>query len=96
MQYYKLIEPARSAGRRAYPPYSKLAVGATLLSRDDRVFVGCNLENVSLGLAIYAERAAAAGAIAEGQRDFEAIAAITDSKKPGFWCGACRQVLAEF
>lgn len=87
---------ATEARQRAYAPYSKFSVGAALLSESGKVFVGCNVENVSLGLTICAERAAVAAAISAGSRDFVAIAVVTDSKRPALPCGACRQVLAEF
>jgi cytidine deaminase len=58
--------------------------------------LGCNIENVSLGLTICAEQAAVAAAIAEGDRDFVALAVVADSREPVVPCGACRQILAEF
>jgi cytidine deaminase len=96
MQDNELIREASKARTRAYAPYSKFAVGAALLTSTGKIFAGCNVENVSLGLTICAERAALAAAIAQGCRDFEAIAVVTDSNRPAFPCGACRQVLAEF
>jgi cytidine deaminase len=77
-------------------PSSKFSVGAALLTKSGRIFTGCNVENISLGLTICAERGAVAAAIAEGQKDFAAIAVVTDSEAPTLPCGACRQVLAEF
>jgi cytidine deaminase len=92
----ELIEAASTARTLAYAPYSKLTVGAAVLTKRGKIFIGCNVENVSLGLTICAERSAVAAAIAEGSRDFAAIAVVTGSKKPAAPCGACRQVLAEF
>lgn len=96
MDNSELIYIARNALGRAYAPYSEFAVGAALLAASGKVFVGCNVENVSLGLTICAERAAVAGAIAHGETDFVAIAIVTDSASPALPCGACRQVLCEF
>lgn len=96
MQYGDLISAALKARAKAYAPYSKFAVGAALLGKAGQVFAGCNVENVSLGLTICAERAALAAAIADGVKDFEAIAIVADSQKPALPCGGCRQVLAEF
>ncbi len=76
--------------------YSKFSVGAALLTKSGKIFTGCNVENISLGLTICAERGAVAAAIAEGQKDFVAIAVVTESEAPALPCGACRQVLAEF
>ena len=91
-----LIAAAASARSAAYAPYSKFAVGAAILTKSDRIFTGCNVENLSLGLTICAERSAAAAAIAAGDKEFVMISVVTDSKKPAVPCGACRQVLAEF
>ena len=96
MDNSELISAARDARRHAYAPYSQFAVGAALLTRSGKIFVGCNVENVSLGLTICAERAAIGCAIASGQSDFVAIAVVTDSASPALPCGACRQVLSEF
>lgn len=91
-----LIRAAWEAREKAYAPYSEFAVGAALLTAEGQVFSGCNVENVSLGLTICAERAAASAAIQAGQRDFAAIAIVAETECPIVPCGACRQVLAEF
>jgi len=96
MQYVELTAAASKTRESAYAPYPKFAVGAAVLSKEGRVFVGCNVENISLGLTICAERSAIAAAVAAGHRDFEAIAIVTGSKKPALPCGACQQVMAEF
>ncbi len=90
----ELIERAREARRQAYAPYSCFPVGATLLTKSGRVFTGVNVENAVHGLAICAERSAIFQAVAHGEREFEAIAVVTE---PGVTpCGACRQVMREF
>ena len=90
-----LIQEARNVQKRAYAPYSQFHVGAALIA-DDRLFTGCNVENLSFGLTICAERVAVGAAIAAGCRNFQRIVIFTDSKVPASPCGACRQVMAEF
>ncbi len=96
MDVIRLIAEAREARSQAYVPYSKFAVGAALLTKSGRVFVGCNVENISFRLTMCAEQVAVAAAVLEGEKEFLAIAVVADSKEPIVPCGACRQVLAEF
>jgi cytidine deaminase len=96
MDFSALTESAFEARQKAYAPYSNFAVGAALRTKSGRVFCGCNVENLSFGLTICAERAAVFAAVAAGEREFEAIAIVADSIQPVTPCGACRQVLAEF
>lgn len=94
MDYEELIAKAMEAREKAHAPYSHFAVGAALLAKSGRVYTGCNVENASYGLSICAERTAVFKAVSEGERDFEAMAVVTD--KGVTPCGACRQVLLEF
>jgi cytidine deaminase len=90
------MRAAEHARRLAHAPYSKFPVGAALLTRSGRVITGCNVENASYGLGICAERAAVFRAVAEGERDFVAIAVTGKAGVAAQPCGACRQVLHEF
>lgn len=94
--YDDLIEQAREALASAYAPYSGFKVGAAILSRSGRVYSAGNIENVSPGAGICAERAAMAKAIASGECDFEAIAIVGETIEPITPCGICRQSLIEF
>ena len=96
MNRTSLVKAAATVREFAYAPYSNFRVGAAVMSKSGNVFVGCNIENASLGLTICAERAAVAAALANGNREFVAIAVVTDFPNVVFPCGACRQILSEF
>lgn len=88
-----LIQHALEARRRAYAPYSNYHVGAALLCANGRVIYGCNVENAAYPSTICAERVALTSAVAQGERDFVALAVAT--KGGGTPCGTCRQVMSE-
>ena len=92
----RLLEAAREASIRAYAPYSGVCVGAALLDSKGRIHTGGNVENVSFGLTICAERAAVMQAVAADRREWVAIAVHATTPQAFPPCGACRQVLAEF
>ncbi len=89
-----LIERALAVRRWAYAPYSHYHVGAALLAASGRIYDGINVENAAYGSSICAERTALVKAVSEGERQFEAVAVVTDNG--GSPCGSCRQMLAEF
>src|SRR3979409_844124 len=91
-----LREIATQARLRAYAPYSSFLVGAALRLKSGLIVSGCNVENISFGLTMCAERVCVGRAIAEGEHAFEALTIVADSETPIVPCGACRQVLAEF
>lgn len=92
-----LIGRAREAARFSYSPYSGFPVGAALLCADGTVITGTNVENRSFGLANCAERTAIFTAVAQGRKEFAAIAvSCPTADEPVSPCGACRQVLGEF
>jgi cytidine deaminase len=91
-----LILKASKAADKAYSPFSKVKVGAAILTSDGRVFSGCNVENSSYGLSICAERTAAVKAVSSGASSFEAVAVVSNLEGLTYPCGACRQFLSEF
>ncbi|GAM16473.1 MULTISPECIES: cytidine deaminase [Bacillaceae] len=91
-----LVEKAIEARSTAYVPYSKFQVGAAIITSNDQVYLGCNIENASYGLTNCAERTAIFKAVSEGDTEIKAIAVVADTEGPVSPCGACRQVIAEF
>lgn len=97
----ELVNLAIEAREHAYIPYSGFAVGAALLTKDRKVYQGCNIENSAFGPTNCAERTAFFTAVYQGEREFEAIAIvggkggepISELCAP---CGVCRQVMREF
>lgn len=95
-----LQEKAKEMQKLSYAPYSRFNVGAALLSKDGRIFTGCNVENAAYSPGCCAERVAVFKAVSEGVREFSAIAiaggrdALATNYCPP--CGVCRQVLREF
>lgn len=94
-KYFQLLQIAKDFSKNSYSPYSKFKVGAAVLCEDGKVFGGTNVENVSYGLSVCAERVALFSAIANGAKKIKAVAIYT-SKGDTTPCGACRQVIAEF
>ncbi|MFN2459905.1 MAG: cytidine deaminase [Candidatus Velthaea sp.] len=91
-----ILAAAVAARRGAYAPYSHFSVGAALMARDGRIFLGANVENASFGLSMCAERIALFSAVSQGARTFDAIAVAGPDGVTTLPCGACRQVLYEF
>ena len=90
----KLVAQATQAREHAYAPYSGYSVGAALLGKSGRVYTGCNVENAVYPLCTCAERVAVVKAVSEGEREFVALAVVTENG--GAPCGSCRQTLREF
>ncbi|MEK4028772.1 MULTISPECIES: cytidine deaminase [Bacillaceae] len=95
MKREQLIKEAAVARENAYVPYSKFKVGAALLTKDGKVFRGCNIENAAYSMCNCAERTALFKAWSEGEKEFTALAVIADTERPVSPCGACRQVISE-
>jgi cytidine deaminase len=90
-----LAEKAKEAKLKALPTFSNFYVGAALLTKDDKIYTGCNIESSSYSLTICAERTAIFKAISEGERKFKAIAVACDTEDFISPCGACRQVISD-
>ena len=95
--YKNLLEQAKEASKLSYSPYSNFAVGACVLYESGKTYCACNVENVSYGLSICAERSAISKAISENEKTkIKAVAIYSPNQKNCMPCGACRQWLCEF
>lgn len=101
MEREELVRAALEARKKAYTPYSHFQVGAALLTKTGKVYLGCNIENAAYSPCNCAERTAFFKAVSEGEREFSAIA-ITGGREDADTleicapCGVCRQVMKEF
>ena len=95
--YKELVNDAIKARELSYSPYSNFKVGAALLCKDGKVFVGANIENSSYPLCMCAERNALYNAMMDGynKNDFVTLAIVADTQEVCSPCGACRQVISE-
>lgn len=99
----ELVHEAIEARKNSYSPYSNFSVGAALLTKNGKIYRGCNIENAGFSATVCAERTAVFKAVSEGEREFVALAVVggpTESGPAGAGksgpCGVCRQVLLEF
>jgi homotetrameric cytidine deaminase len=94
----ELVNAALDVARHSYSPYSGFRVGSALLLNNGETVTGTNVENVSYGLTICAERSALVRAVAQFGAEIRiaavAVVNLNDASSPP--CGACRQMLAEF
>ena len=101
MDRERLGRLALEARKNAYAPYSHLAVGAALLTKNGKVYTGCNIENAAFSPTSCGERTAFFKAVSEGEREFLAIAVAggrtgENPENPCPPCGVCRQFMREF
>lgn len=93
------IHACKSVFEASYAPYSNYHVGAALVSKNGKIYTGCNIENHGI-MAICAERVAFTKAISEGEKDFDYIVVCGGKKLSNLDnclpCGYCRQFMSEF
>ncbi len=92
----ELLDRAIAVYESAYAPYSNVHVGAALLTSDNQIFTGVNIENASFGATNCAERTAIFKAVSEGKLEIKAIAVASNLDDVITPCGICRQVMTEF
>lgn len=97
----ELIAKALEMRNYSYTPYSHFNVGAALLTKTNKIYGGCNIENAAYTPGNCAERTAIFKAVSEGEKEFSAIAVVGGPEGPSVKdycppCGVCRQVMMEF
>ena len=90
----ELIQHAHLAQERAKAPYSNYTVGAALLTENNTIILGCNIESKAYPTTLCAERVAIFSALAQGHKKFRALALVTQDG--AFPCGSCRQIIHEY
>ena len=97
VQLDKLIKIAKEARENSYSPYSNYKVGCALVTKEGKIFSGCNIENDGI-MSICAERVVFAKALSEGERNFEALLVLGGKDELIYTspCGYCRQFISEF
>src|SRR3954451_9293000 len=91
----RLRAAATEVMARAYAPYSKFKVGAAGLVDDDRVVVGCNVENAAYGVALCAECGLVSSLHATGGGRLTHFVCVDGRGELLMPCGRCRQLLSE-
>jgi cytidine deaminase len=91
----KLINEAKKASSFSYSPYSKFAVGSSLLLEKGDILLGCNVENSSYGATMCSERVVIFKAISAGVSNFLCLCVYNKDILP-YPCGCCLQVMSEF
>lgn len=96
MNEKKMIDIAKEVLENAYAPYSKYRVGAVIETSSGKLYTGCNIENMSFGLTVCAERVAIFKAVSDGERSITKVVIVSDGDSTPIPCGACLQVMNEF
>jgi len=94
MKPEELIKEAIKAQSYAKAKYSNFFVGTAIISKDDKIILGCNIESAAYPSTMCSERVAIYSALSQGISKFKAIAIVSKlGAKP---CGPCRQIIHEY
>lgn len=95
----EIIQGLKQHLSHSHSPYSGVQVSAAVLydiEGEERIAYGVNVENVSFGLTVCAERSAISTAVTDGMQSIKALYVMSNQAEPISPCGACRQVVTEF
>lgn len=96
-QEKELYNQAKNVREKAYAPYSHFKVGAALLTDNNNIYSGCNVESVDYTLTTHAEMNAIDTMIAHGENRIKIIVIVMEAEEGyGMPCGLCRQKILEF
>ena len=95
VDWKSLRDSAITVMSNAYAPYSGFPVGAAAVTVDDRIVLGCNVENVSYGLGLCAECSVVCALHSSGGGRLVALTCVDATGAILTPCGRCRQVLLE-
>ena len=94
--FVQMFEAAKNARENAHVPYSKFKVGAAILTKDNHIIVGCNVENAAYPQSQCAEASAIGNMVSQGFATIKEILVIGSGDLLCSPCGACRQRIREF
>ena len=94
--FEKLFKEAKIVRQKAHVPYSNFKVGAALLTENNKIIVGCNVENAAYPQSQCAEATAVGNLITQGYNKIIEIVVIGSGKMLCSPCGGCRQRIREF
>tara|TARA_Y100000590_G_C15720711_1_gene1013438 strand:+ start:2533 stop:2934 length:402 start_codon:yes stop_codon:yes gene_type:complete len=94
--YEKMFEAAKKVRAKAYVPYSKFKVGASILTDDNIIIAGCNVENAAYPQSQCAEASAIGNMLSAGHKTIKELLVIGSGSLLCSPCGGCRQRIREF
>ena len=94
--FLKMFKAAKNVRKKAHVPYSKFKVGAALLTDNNKIIIGCNVENAAYPQSQCAEASAVGNLVSQGYKSIKEVLVVGSGKLLCSPCGACRQRIREF
>ena len=94
--FVKMFKAAKNVRKKAHVPYSKFKVGAALLTENNKIIIGCNVENAAYPQSQCAEASAVGNLVSQGYKSIKEVLVVGSGKLLCSPCGACRQRIREF
>jgi len=94
--FIKMFKAAKNVRKKAHVPYSKFKVGAALLTENNKIIIGCNVENAAYPQSQCAEASAVGNLVSQGYKSIKEVLVVGSGKLLCSPCGACRQRIREF